>query len=502
VNQQEYALTPASVRATSFGKLFSCPVDAPVYAQPLWVANLNIGGGVHNVLFVATMHDTVYAFDADNSLCHTYWQKSLLGTNETYLNWNDVLSEDIQPDIGIVGTPVIDTVTNTLYLVSKSKVTGTNCTPAASCHQRLHALNLADGSEKFNGPAEISASVPGVGDGSSGSTVSFNPLTQNQRPALTLVNGVVYIAWASHGDNGPYHGWIIGYNASDLSKLAAKYNSTPDGGLGGIWMSGNGLSADANGNLYVVTGNGTFDGTLPPVAGTSDDFGDSVLKLNAVGGLSLTDFFTPFNQGSLNSGDTDLGSGGVVILPDQPTSPVHLLLTSSKGGTIYLINRDNMGKFNSATDQVVQKFGAAVAGFYSTPAFWQNTMYDCGSNNTVDAWPFNHTKPGQFDVWPTSSSGSTYGFPGASPVISASGLTNGIVWAIDTSQYGPPAQATPGPAVLHAYDATNLANELWNSAQGNGNGAGSAVKFVVPTVANGKVYVGTRSEIDVYGLVP
>jgi hypothetical protein len=500
-NQKEYALTPALVSTATFGKLFSCPVDGAVYAAPLWAANLAIGGGTHNVIFIATVHDTVYAFDADNTACQMYWQKSLLGTNEIFVSWTDVGTDDIKPDIGIVGTPVIDAAKTTLYVVSKSKTNGTTCTPAASCHQRLHAMNLADGSEKFNGPVDISASVTGIGDGSSNGMVAFDALKENQRPALTLLNGVVYVAWASHGDNGPYHGWIIGYSATNLTLQVAKYNSTPDGGLGGIWQSGGGLAADASGNLYCVTGNGAFDGTFPPISG-SDDFGDSVLRLSTASGVALADFFTPHDQSTLNVNDTDLGSGAVVVLPDQSGGgPVHLLFISSKSGKIYLIDRDNMGKFNMTTDQVVQEFGAG-GGFWSTPAFWQNTMYAGGSGNTIDAWPFSHNTQGQFDASTSSSSPSGYGFPGASPEVSASGASNGVVWAIDSSQYGPPAQTNPGAAILHAYDATNLANELWNSTQGTGNGAGNAVKFTVPTVANGKVYIGTRTELDVYGLLP
>jgi hypothetical protein len=500
-NQKEYALTPALVSTATFGKLFSCPVDGAVYAAPLWAANLAIGGGTHNVIFIATVHDTVYAFDADNTACQMYWQKSLLGTNEIFVSWTDVGTDDIKPDIGIVGTPVIDAAKTTLYVVSKSKTNGTTCTPAASCHQRLHAMNLADGSEKFSGPVDISASVTGIGDGSSNGMVAFDALKENQRPALTLLNGVVYVAWASHGDNGPYHGWIIGYSATNLTLQVAKYNSTPDGGLGGIWQSGGGLAADASGNLYCATGNGAFDGTFPPISG-SDDFGDSVLRLSTASGVALADFFTPHDQSTLNVNDTDLGSGAVVVLPDQSGGgPVHLLFISSKSGKIYLIDRDNMGKFNMSTDQVVQEFGAG-GGFWSTPAFWQNTMYAGGSGNTIDAWPFSHNTQGQFDASTSSSSPSGYGFPGASPEVSASGASNGVVWAIDSSQYGPPAQTNPGAAILHAYDATNLANELWNSTQGTGNGAGNAVKFTVPTVANGKVYIGTRTELDVYGLLP
>jgi chitodextrinase len=499
-NVKEYALTPANVKGASFGKLFSCAVDSPVYAEPLWVANLSIGGGMHNVIFAATVHDTVYAFDADNTSCHIYWQKSPLGANETWVNTSDVGTDDITPDIGIIGTPVVDPSKSTIYVVSKSKATGSTCTPSANCHQRIHALSLADGSEKFSGPVEIAASVTGIGDGTSGGMIPFDTLTENQRPALTYLNGAVYIAWASHGDNGPYHGWVIGYNATNLTQQVAKYNSTPDGGLGGIWESGNGLASDANGNLYCVTGNGSFDGTIPPIAG-ADDFGDSVLKLSTAAGLSLADFFTPHDQNSLNGNDTDLGSGGPVILPDQSSGPAHLLFISSKSGKIYLINRDNLGMFNANSDSVVQEFNASGGGFWSTPAFWQNIMYAGGSGDNIVAWPFSHNTAGQFDATSTSSSPTGYGFPGASPTISASGTTNGIVWAIDSSAYGTPCCAN-GPAVLHAYDATNLANELWNSAQAAADKAGNAVKFTVPTVANGKVFVGTRSEITVYGLKP
>ena len=513
-NIHEFALTTSSVTSATFGKLFSCAIDAPAYSEPLWVANLNIGGGTHNVVIVATQHNSVYAFDADASSCTTYWShvdagkpvQRLVPSGETFLAYTDVGSDDIFPDIGIVGTPVIDPSTKTIYLVTKSKVSSINPVTDSSVHQRVHALSLTDGTEKLGGPTDIAASVPGIGDGSSGGTQSFRPMRQNQRPALTLLNGTVYIAWASHGDNNPYQGWILAYNAANLTQQVAKFNTAPDGSpqaRAGIWQSGNGLAADTNGNLYCLTGNGAFDGTFPPVPG-SDDYGDSALKFSTSSGLALADFFTPHDQNNLNAGDTDLGSGGVVILPDQSVGGhPHLLLSSSKSGTIYLIDRDNMGKFNSSSDLVVQEFGAAASGFWSTPAFWQNTMYDCGVNNTVDAWPFSHNTAGQFDASPTSSSSSAflYGFPGASPVVSASGTTNGIVWAIDSSNYGPP-HPTSGPAILHAYDATNLGTELWNSTQGSGNTAGNAVKFTVPIVANGKVYIGTRTELDVYGLLP
>ncbi len=507
-NTREFALTTANVTPSTFAKLFACPIDGPAYAQPLWVANLPIGGGTHNVVFAATVRDSVYAFDADTSLCVTYWHKTLLPAGETYVNTNDVFTSDITPDIGIVGTPVIDLSTKTLYVVTKSEDTGTGCSPSAACHQRLHALSLADGSEKFGGPVNITSSitVPGNGDGSSAGTVPFDPLKENQRPGLALVNGVVYVSWASHGDNDPYHGWVIGFSASTLAQVPnSVFNSTPNlvagfsQSRGGIWMSGGAPAADAGGNLYFLTGNGSFDAD----SGGSN-YGDSTVKLSTSGGLSVADWFTPTDQSNLNAGDTDHGSGGAAILLDPSAGPIpHLLIGGGKAGTLFLLNRDNMGHFNASNNnQVVQSlsFGNSI---FATAAFWNNTIYLAGSGGGLKSFTFNTSgvNVGKFNTSLASQSGTTFGFPGATPSISSSGNTNGVAWAIDASTYGPPNPSS-GAAILHAYDATNLATELWNSTQGTGNGAGNAVKFTVPTVANGKVYVGTRTEIDVYGLLP
>jgi hypothetical protein len=494
-NTQEYALTTSNVSTATFGKLFSCPVDAPAYAQPLWVSNLNIGGGTHNVIFAATSHDTVYAFDADTSPCVTYWQKSLNLSSETFVNSNDVNTTDIFPDIGIVGTPIIDAVSKTLYVVTKSKDQGSSCSPSTSCHQRLHALSLVNGNEKFGGPADITPSiaVPGTGDGSSGGSVAFNPLTENQRPGLALVNGVVYITWASHGDNDPYHGWVIGYAAANLAQAPVVYNTSPNGSRSGIWMSGGAPAADSGNNLYMITGNGTYDGAV------NSDYGDTFLKLSTSGGISVADWFTPANQSSLEGGDNDFGAGGAAILVDQPSSPVpHLVIGGGKEGNLFLLNRDNMGKFNS-TNQVVQILGFGQS-IFATAAFWNNSLYLAGVGGPLKTYSFNATT-GKFNTSPTSQSLASYNFPGATPSVSSTGTTNGIVWAIDSSAYGTPC-CSNGPAILHAHDANNLATELWNSSQGSSNAAGNAVKFTVPTIANGKVYVGTRSEIDVFGLLP
>jgi hypothetical protein len=513
-NMHEFALTPASVNTTTFGKLFSCPVDGAIYAQPLWVANLSIGGAPHNVIIVATQHDSVYAFDADASPCMMLWHANLLDSaHGGTAGENSVPSGhlgglvgngggDIESEVGITGTPVIDPGTNTLYAVSKS-VNGNT-----QFFQRLHALDLTNGSEKLNGnkPMLISASVPGDGDGSSGGNVPFDPQNENQRPGLALVNGVVYVAWGSHEDHDPYHGWIIGYMASTLQQApGAIFNTTPNHvgivsySRGGIWMGGGAPAADASNNLYLITGNGTYDGLT--------NFGDSIVRLNTSGGLSAGDWFTPNDEAMLDQSDKDLGSGASTILVDLPSAPVHqLLIGGGKEGTLYLLDRTNLGHFTPTNSGVVQSFPASTA-IYATPAFWNNTLYYAGDGDKLKAFTLDPVQ-GLFTpiAGPSASSQSVslYGFPGATPSVSASSSTaNGIVWALDSSQYGYPA-GTNGPAVLHAYDATNLNTELWNSSQGaaNRDTAGNAVKFTVPTVANGKVYVGTRTEVDVYGLLP
>jgi hypothetical protein len=466
VNSQEYALNPSSVKAGSFGKRFTCAIDASAYGQPLWVANVAIGGGTHNVLIAATQHDTVYAFDADASPCQTYWSKSLLASGETWVSGTDVSSTDLVPDIGIVSTAVIDPTTKTIYVVSKSK-------NGANFHQRLHALSLIDGSEKFNGPQEINFSS---------GAITFNALTENQRCGLALVNGVVYIAFASHGDVPTYYGWIAGYSASSLA-LVSLFNDEPTGGYGGIWMSGGAPAADANNNLYVITGNGTFDG--------STQFGDSFLKLSTGSSMSVLSFFAPSNQAALNSIDQEVGSGGAAILIDQPSGPVpHLVIGGGKEGKLYLLNRDNLGGNNSTDSGAVQTFAAGNAVF-ATPAFWQNTLYLGFAFDHVKAFSFNTTS-GTFNTTMASQSASSFGYGGATPSVSSQGASNGIVWAIENA----------GTAVLHAYDATNLGTELWNSANNSADQPGQAVKFTVPTVANGKVYVGTANQISVYGLSP
>lgn len=515
-NQQEYALTTANVATATFGKLFSCAVDGAVYAQPLWVANQTFGPSKHNVLIVATMHNSIYAFDADTSPCATpLWHANLIDTAHGGTSGEvpapsfvagstlGAGSGDISPEVGILGTPVIDLNTKTIYAVTKSENTSTS-----TFFQRLHAIDLITGAEKFGGPAQINSSitVPGTGDGSSGGSVPFDTLHENQRPGLALVNGIVYVSWASHEDADPYHGWVLGFNASNLS-LSNRLNTSPNGGRAGIWMSGGAPAADGSNNLYVMTGNGDFDANTG-----GSNYGSSYLKLSTAGGLTVADYFTPHNQDSLSSADLDVASGGTALLFGQ-----NLMVGAGKSGVFFVLNRGNMGQFNSSSDAAaVQTWTAARA--FSTPAFWNNTMYyfgvTFGSSQAGVAYDFN-TSTGLFTTAPSSQTPTGFGFPGSTPSVSSSGSSNGIVWAINSHTFCNPSPNC-GPAVLHAYDANNLATELWNSSQGSGNAAGNAVKFTVPTVANGKVYVGTRGdnrgdvdgststpgEVEVYGLLP
>jgi hypothetical protein len=516
-NTSEYALTPANVNTTAFGKLFSCTVDGAVYAQPLWVANLGIGGGVHNVVFVATAHDSLYAFDADASPCVQLWQVSLIDSSHggsggevtvpdsTYANQ---YYGSVSPEIGVIGTPVIDPLSMTLYVVSKSM---SSATPA-SFYQRLHAIDITTGNERSGSPVSIDATTtyPGTGDG--GPSVAFNVKQENQRAGLAMVNGTVYIAWAAHEDLMPWYGWMLGYSGASLTRSSA-LNVTPNSLQGGIWMSGAAPSADAAGNLYVITGNGAFDVTN--ASGPTNDYGDSFLQLSP--GLTVSSWFAPSDQATDNTGDVDFGSGGAAVVLDLSTGPLRrLVVGGGKDGTLYVLNGDSMGGLG---DPNAWQYFSVGHGIFATAAFWNNTLYLTPVKSAVLAYEFD-TGTYMFDATPTSQSPTTYGFPGATVTVSASGTsTNGVVWAIDSSSYCThhgTTNAPCGPAVLHAYDATNLATELWNSSAVAADAAGYAVKFTVPTVANGRVYIGTRGnntggnygstsvsgELDVYGLKP
>jgi fibronectin type 3 domain-containing protein len=523
-NMFETLLTPSNVNTTTFGKLFSTAVDGQLYAQPLVLTGVSITvgthQGTHDVVFAATENDSLYAIDATNGT--VLWRDALLspvhGGTVTAVPSADVNSGDLSPLIGITATPVIDSSTNLIYVEAKTKEVASD--GSHYIHQ-LYAINVGSGSYALGGPVVIADSigdtyvsgptVNGTGSGSSGGIVYFDALRQMDRPGLTEANGNIYLAFASHGDNPPYHGWVLSYNASTL-QLNGVFNTTPNGSNGGIWQGGDRVAADAAGNLYFETGNGTFDTTLNanflPVNG---DYGDSFVKIavdpstsqthqNINGwGLMAVDYFTPFDQQNLNNGDLDLGSGGPLLLPDSVGSAAHpqLLIGAGKEGRIYLIDRNNMGHYSPTTDNVVQETNnTTISGSFGAPAYFNNTFYYVGGSNIGNPNDVGKTfsiSNGQMSLTPTSQGPDSYAYPGDTPSISANGANNGIVWATDT-----------GTSQLRAYNATGFNTELYTSAQAANNRdtlTGSVIKFAVPTVANGEVYVGTSSALNVYGLL-
>lgn len=490
-NTNETVLTPANVGSTSFGLVFTFPVDGYVYAQPLIMTNVTIPGhGVHDVVFVATEHDSVYAFDANTNVTGAdppLWQTSFLNpaAGVTTVPNGDVGTDDLVPEIGITSTPVIDPATGTIYVEAKTKETNSS---GFVYVQRLHALDVTTGLEKFGGPVPIQVSVPGNGDGNDGAGhVPYDPLREHNRCGLLLNGGEVYIASASHGDNGPYHGWLIGYNAHTLA-LSNYFNATPNGGLGGFWQAGGAPAVDSSGYIYLESGNGTYDGA------TSHDYGDSFLKMHLVSGqLAVADSFTPYNQQDLSDNDYDLGSGAPIVLPDSVGNSTHqhLLVGAGKDGWIYLVDRDGMGGYDSTKNHIVETCTNAIGSSFDTPAYFNGTIYYGGAYDNVKAFPISNAS---IALTPSSQSENGYGFPGSTPSISANGTKNAIVWTIESDNYG-----NSGPAILHAFAATNLAVELYNSDIVNQD-PGGAVKFAVPTVANGKVYVGAEYSLGVYGL--
>jgi hypothetical protein len=522
-NTQEYALTAANVQPNSFGKISACTVDGAIYGQPLWVPNLQINGARHNVVFVATAHDSLYAYDADSTACSLLWSVSLIDTNHdgtggetsvpggTSGNLVGAGYGDISPEVGVIGTPVIDLSNGTLYVVSKS-VDATQ----SNFYQRLHAIDITSGNEKTGSPVVIAGTYPQTGGGN----VTFSAHDENQRAGLTLLNGIVYVAWGSHEDANTWYGWMMGYsyNGTAFSQTSV-LNVSPNTGEAGIWLSGGAPAVDSANNLYISTGNGNFDAT--PGNSPGNDYGDSLMQLTAGTTLSVSQTFTPGGlldtPGSqLNdaANDVDFGAGGVTVLPDLPsTSTVpHLIVAGDKSGNIYLINRDILGGYQNILP--VQTIPHPGQKNYATGAFWNNTYYIAGSFGPLSSYALN-TSSSTFTTGPTSAHG--YGFPGSSPSVSASGATqNGIVWSLDNTNYCTNQSGGCGAAVLYAYDATNVNKLLWSSPTGGAGAAGYAVKFTVPTVANGKVYVGTRGnntggsdnttstpgELDIFGLTP
>lgn len=522
-NKSEYALTPANVRASEFGKLFSCPVDGAIYAQPLWASHLKVAGKWRSVVFVATAHDSLYAFDADASPCRKLWRADLIGPHHGSAGGEATVPAgaelhlvgkgdgDITPEVGVTGTPVIDPTTNTLYVVSKSVV----YSAGLHFHVRLHAIDLATGAEKAGSPVTISASY--VGDG--GQQVEFDPRTENQRAGLALVNGTVYVAFGSHEDGMPFYGWLMGYRYDGSAfKQAYVFNVAPNAKEGGIWMGGAAPAADAAGDLYVVTGNAGFDASSrePP----NDDYGDSLLKLSPE--LKVRQYFTPSDQHFNDVQNNDFGSGGVVLanLPG-PHLPNRLALAVGKDGELFVIDRQRLGGYGDG--KALQRLGTGtekdVSGSYpglifGEGALWDERYYVTGAGEPLKLYRLDpHTAHLTYEA--AASQPPAFGYPGATPAISAAGDANGIVWVLDNRRYCTPGSQGCGPAVLRAYDALTL-RELWSSPLSGPDAAGNAVKFTVPTIANGRVYVGTRGnntggaygstgisgELDVYGLKP
>src|ERR1700722_989908 len=463
-NTNEFLLTPANVNVSTFGRLFSYPVDGYVYTQPLYVANLTIPGqGTHNVVFVASENDTVYAFDADSNLGTNgglLWQTNLgvaiLSDNNEFGGRYGAPFPDLVPKVGITGTPVIDLASGTIYM----SVTTREVTSTTNYYHRIHALNITNGTEQPYSPVVVTASFPGTGVDGDGSMVSFDPEQNFQRSGLTLVGGVLFVPYASYADTDPYHGWILGFNATNLQLMTNYiFCSTPDAttndfgphaGEGGIWMGGNGLCVDANTNIFFEVGNGSFSANT-----NGGDYGDSFVKLSTTNGFEVADYFTPFDQATMAANDTDLGSGGSLLLPDEggrATHP-HLIVGAGREGTIYLVDRDSMGGYSPINNNnIVQAVPDAMGGAWSSPAYLNYTIYYQGSGDVMRAFTISNAA-----IAPTPASQSTVGFSalGGTPTISAFGISNAIAWALQSDAF-----ASGGPAVLHAYNANNLAIEL------------------------------------------
>jgi outer membrane protein assembly factor BamB len=491
LNSSETILTPANVNSSTFGKLFNTKLDGKVDGQPLYVAGVAIPNqGTHNVLIAATENDSVYALDADTGAI--LWQQSALQTGEKPSDPRDC--SQIIPEIGITATAVINTATSpaTIYVVAMSKNSS-----SGQYYQRLHALSLTTGQEQFGGPVVIQGTYPGTGENSQNGQVIFDPAQYVARAGLLLgPGGNVYIGWSSHCDHEPYTGWIMGYNPTTLAQTSI-INITPNGSEGAFWGSGAGIASDSNGNLFALVANGTFDTTLTtqgfPV---NSDFGNAFLKVSAASNqLSVADYFTMFNTVAESDADEDLGSGGALVLPDMQDSSGttwQLAIGAGKDANIYLVNRNNMGKFNpNNNDAIYQELTGALAGsVFSMPAYFNGQVYFGAVGDAIRAFQFTNAT---LTSTPASQTASTFPFPGATPSISANGSSNGILWAVENSNL----------AVLHAYLASNLATELYNTNQAprGRDHFGAGNKFMTPTIVNGKVYVGTPNGVAAFGLL-
>jgi hypothetical protein len=492
LNSQETILTLDNVDSTQFGKIGFDTVDGLVDAQPLYLANVITGGHLRNVLYVASEHDSVYAFDADTG--EQIWKTSVLESSET--TSDDRGCYQVTPEIGITSTPVIDRKqgpNGTLFAIAASK------DAKGDYHQRLHALDITTGGEIAGSPIEIAASYPSTGVNSSNGEVVFDPSQYNERAALLLLNGNIYAGWSSHCDESPYTGWVMAFSETTLQQTQV-LNLTPNGSDGSIWMSGGGLAAGDSGFIYFLDANGTFDTALDgngfPAEG---DFGNAILKLSTAGKLAVADYFEPYNTVAESNNDVDLGSGGAVLLPDQIDAQGnvrHLLAGGGKDANLYIADRDHLGKFNASgsnNSNLYQFIQGAISGaMFSTPAFFNGVLYVGAVGDALKAFPVTKATIASS---PSSRTAIAFPYPGTTPGVSANGTQNGIVWALESS----PSAA----AVLHAYDATNLARELYNSQQAS-NGRdnfGNGNKFIAPLIVNGKVYVGTPTGVAVFGLL-
>jgi hypothetical protein len=488
-NLTETTLTTSNVTSAKFGKLGFYSVDGMVDAEPLYASSVSVpSNGTHNLLIVPTENDSVYAFDADSGT--KIWQITTLKTGETASDNRGC--GQVTPEIGVTSTPVIDRTqgpNGAIYVVAMSK------DGSGNYHQRLHALDLARGTELFSGPVDIQATYPGTGDNSNGTSVIFDPKQYKERAALLLLNGVIYTGWASHCDDRPYTGWIMGYSETTLAQTSV-LNITPNGNEGAIWMAGAGLAADSSGNIYFLDANGDFDTTLNALGFPSDgDYGNAFMKLSTTGNqLAVADYFEMDNELSENSSDTDLGSGGTIVLPDLSDGAghtVHLAVGAGKDSNLYVVNRDSMGKFSSNNSSIYQELaGALPGGVWAMPAYFNNTVYYGSVGSPIQAFTITKAK---LSTSATAQTSNSFGYPGTTPSVSANGSSNGIVWAVENTS----------PAVLHAFDASTL-NELYNSNQAS-NGRdqfGAGNKFITPMIENGKVFVGTTNGVAMFGLLP
>jgi uncharacterized membrane protein len=494
LNANETTLTLANVKSSSFGKLNFVSADGKVDAQPLYLSQFTINGSAHNVLYVASEHDTVYAFDADTGA--TLWQVSVLQHGET--TSDDHGCGQISPEIGITSTPVIDRNLGAIFVVAMSK------DQSGAYHQRLHALNLATGAEMENGPVEITATYPGNGYGSKNGVQTFAPGQYAERAGLLLMNGSIFMGWTSHCDEDPYTGWLMMYNERTLQQTSV-LNLTPNGpatphfgnGEGSIWMSGAGLAGDSQGNIYFLDANGTFDTTLDSNGFPSQgDFGNAFMKVSSANNkLTPADYFSSYDTVSQSASDLDLGSGGVLLLPDVPDStgtPRHLAVGAGKDGNIYVVDRDNMGKFDASTNQIYQQLTKVLSSEFGMAAWFNGAIYYGSAGSRLQAFTL---QSGKFGASPSSETAISFGYPGTTPGVSANGTNDAIVWAVES--------ATSQLAVLHAYDATNLATELYNSNQAasSRDHFGYGNKFITPTIVNGKVFIGTQTGVAIFGLL-